>query len=66
MVRDGSITVFTQEHAVSYSAYLLEEAANHIFDGVYVQPLAFKLPKQESRFNPSFSLGLEPVILSPL
>ena len=52
MLANGSITIVAQEYAVSFGAYLLEEAFNHKSDCAYEQPFALKLHMENPRLNP--------------
>ena len=63
--KDGFITLFAQDDAIPYDAYLLKEASFLSSDCGYEQPFAFSFRVQKSRRrNPQIQPRLEPLVFS--
>ena len=56
--KDGPITIFAQGYAVSYGAYLLEEAPCPNFDCIMSNPLQLHYMCNNPESNLKFSLGV--------
>ena len=63
--KNRSISLFTEEYAVSYRAYLLEDAAFRNLAAFVSRPLHSNYMRKNSDAILKISLGLEAILFSP-